>query len=152
RHRPSRGADRDARPARPPPSSRRHRPAHRRPRGAVGRRMRRLIAVAALAVLGGCGSGPAQQGISLKIEKGPFRVTVLDNGRTVVAEDKDARLRYQLASTGDVYSLTHVTSSNGDVYQVATNEAGRTATVAVTRTPTGARIQLSVHPATDIQQ
>jgi hypothetical protein len=58
--------------------------------------MRRLIAVAALAALGGCGSGPAPHGISLKIEKSPFRVTVLDNGRTVVAEDKGARLRYQL--------------------------------------------------------
>jgi len=91
--------------------------------------MRRLIAVAALAALGGCGSTPAPHGISLKIDKSPFLVTVLDDGKTVVAEDGDARLRYQLASTGAVHELTNVTSSTGGVYQVATDEPGRTATV-----------------------
>ena len=63
--------------------------------------MRGLIAVAALAALGGCGSGPAPHGISVSVDKSPFRVTVLNDGKPVVAESKDARLRYQLASTGD---------------------------------------------------
>ncbi len=114
--------------------------------------MRRLIAVAALAALGGCGSTPAPHGISLKIDKSPFLVTVLDDGKTVVAEDGDARLRYQLASTGAVHELTNVTSSTGGVYQVATDEPGRTATVTVGTTKTGARIQLALHPATDVLQ
>ena len=66
---------------------------------------------------------------------------------------KDARLRYQLAvDRRAVHTLTNVTSSKGDVYQVATDEPGRTATVTVAPTPTGARIELALHPATDIQQ
>jgi alpha-D-xyloside xylohydrolase len=114
--------------------------------------MRRLIAFAALAALGGCGSSPAPHGVSLKIDKSPFRVTVLDDGRPVVAEDKDARLRYQLASTGADHELTNVTSSQGNVYQVATDEPGRTATVTVGTTATGARIQVALHPTTDVLQ
>ncbi len=114
--------------------------------------MRRLIFVAAVAALGGCGSGPAPHGISIDVESKPFLVTVLDNGKPVVSESKDGRLRYQLASTGDLHALTNVTSSKGGVYQVATDEPGRTATVTVTRTAAGARIQLALHPTTDIQQ
>ena len=45
-----------------------------------------------------------------------------------------------------------MTSSKGDVYQLATDESGRTATVTVTKTATGARIQLALHPSTDVQQ
>ena len=114
--------------------------------------MRRLIAFAALAALGGCGSSPTPDGVSLKIDKSPFRVTVLDDGKPVVAEDKDARLRYQLASTGAVHELTGVTSSQGQVYQVATDEPGRTATVTVATTATGARVELALHPTTDVLQ
>jgi len=114
--------------------------------------MRRLIAVAALAALGGCGSSQGSHGISLKIDKSPFRVSVLDDGKTVVEEDKDARLRYQLASTGAVHELTNVTSSRGGIYQVATDEPGRTATVSVGTTKTGARIQLALHPAAGVLQ
>ena len=114
--------------------------------------MRRLIFFAALAALGGCGSGSSMHGISIHVDSKPFLVTVLDNGKTVVSESKDGRLRYQLASTGEIHTLTNVTSSKGSVYQVATDEPGRTATVTVTRTPSGARIQLALHPTTDIQQ
>jgi alpha-D-xyloside xylohydrolase len=114
--------------------------------------MRRLILFAAIAALGGCGSSPAPHGISLKIDKSPFRITVLDNGRPVATEDTDARLRYEHASTGVVHKLTNVISSHGDVYQVATEEPGRTATVTVSTTKTGAQIQLAIHPATDILQ
>jgi alpha-D-xyloside xylohydrolase len=116
--------------------------------------MRRLMAVAALAALGGCGSSAAPKGISLKIDKSPFRVTVLNDGKPVVAENENqgSRLRYQLASSGDLQILTNVTSSKGDVYQVATNEPGRTATAIVTRTATGARIHVVLHPATDVQE
>jgi alpha-D-xyloside xylohydrolase len=114
--------------------------------------MRGLIVLAAVAALGGCGSSPAPHGVSLKIDRSPFRVTVLDDGKRVVAEDEDARLRYQLASTGDLHYLTKVTSSQGAVYQVATDEPGRTATVTVTVTKTGARIQLALHPTTDVLQ
>ncbi len=118
----------------------------------MGRRMRRLIFFAALVALGGCGSGPAPQGISIEVETKPFLVKVVDDGKIVVSESKDGRLRYQLASTGDLHALTNVTSSKGGVYQVATDEPGRTATVTVTRTAAGARIQLALHPTTDIQQ
>ena len=96
--------------------------------------MRRLIAFAALAALGGCLSSPAPHGVSLKIDKSPFRITVMDDGRPVVTEDRDARLRYELASNGVVHKLTNVISSHGDVYQVATEEPGRTATVTVSTT------------------
>jgi alpha-D-xyloside xylohydrolase len=114
--------------------------------------MRRLIVFAAIAALGGCGSSPAPHGISLKIDKSPFRITVLDNGKPVVTEDENARLRFEHASTGVVHKLTSVISSHGNVYQVATEEPGRTATVTVSTTKTGARIQLAIHPATDIVQ
>ena len=109
----------------------RARRARRRRGGRVGRRLRRLIAIGALAALAGCGSSPASRGVSVHVDTSPFRVTVLDNGKAVVSEDKDARLRFELASTGDEYSLTKVTSSKGGVYQVATTEPGRTATVTV---------------------
>ena len=113
--------------------------------------MRRLIAAAALGLLlAGCGS--RHHGLSVKVDTNPFRVTVLENGKTLVAEDKAARLRYQLRSSGEQYSLTKVISSAGNVYRVATSEPGRTATVTVTRRPSGFRIAMQLHPAADVQQ
>ena len=98
--------------------------------------MRRLIGGAVLAcVLAACGSGSAQHGLLVKVDTNPFRVTLLQDGKPLVAEDKGARLRYQLNSTGDQFTLTKVLSSSGGVYQVATSEPGRTATVFVTRAP-----------------
>ncbi len=107
---------------------------------------------AALVAIAGCGSGAPPSGISVHVDKSPFRVTVLRDGKTVVSEDKDARLRYQLAPNGNQYSLTKVISSQGDTYQVATDEPGRTATVTVAPTTTGARIDLVLHPAAGVQQ
>jgi alpha-D-xyloside xylohydrolase len=115
--------------------------------------MRRLIAAASLAVLlAACGSGPAQHGLSLKVETKPFRLTLLEDGKPLVAEDVHARLRYQLGSTGSQYSLTKVISSHGNVYRVATSEPGRTATVTITRRRTGYRVSVQLHPAANVQE
>jgi len=114
--------------------------------------MRRLTALAAVALLAGCGSGPPQAGIGVRVDTNPFRITVLDNGKVVVSEDKDARLRYQLASNGDQYELTKVVKQRGDSYTVATDEPGRYATVSVEKTRAGARIDVQLHPATNVQQ
>src|SRR5207253_1157630 len=78
--------------------------------------------------------------------------TLLANGKPLVAEDKGARLRYQLHSTGDQHTLTKLVSSSGNVYRVATDEPGRTATVTVTRRPSGFHVALRLHPETDVQQ
>ena len=117
--------------------------------------MRRLIAAIAIAafVLAGCGSsGNSHSGLAVRVDTNPFRITVVENGKTLVAEDKDARLRYQLASSGVQHFLTKVTSSRGDVYRVATDEPGRTATVIVAHARGAVRISLRLHPATDVQQ
>ena len=92
----------------------------------------------------------SSRGISLRIDTNPFRITVLRDGKTVVAEDEHARLRYQLTSTGDQYFLTKVISKQGDTYRVATSEPGghRTATVKVRQTATGADLDLVLHPGT----
>jgi alpha-D-xyloside xylohydrolase len=115
--------------------------------------MGRLTAAAALlALLTACGSAaPAQGGLALRIDRDPFRLTLVRDGKVVVAEDTDARLRYQLRSTGDQYKLTYVRSSHGNVYEVATSEPGRTATVTVARTGEGARLSVRLHPATNVQ-
>ena len=70
--------------------------------------MRRLIAAAAVVALAGCGAGGGAQdrGLTIHVDKSPFRITLLKDGKTVVAEDAKARLRYQLAGTGDQHSLT----------------------------------------------
>jgi alpha-D-xyloside xylohydrolase len=116
--------------------------------------MRRLTALVALmCALAACGgAGRAQPGFSLSVDTNPFRLTLLENGKRLVAEDKGARLRYQLRSTGDQFMLTKVISSRGGVYEVATNEPGRTATVTVTRRPSGYRVALRLHPETNVQQ
>jgi alpha-D-xyloside xylohydrolase len=69
-----------------------------------------------------------------------------------VSEDEHARLRYQLRSTGSQYALTKVISAHGNVYRVATSEPGRTATVTVTRSRTGYRVSVQLHPATNVQE
>ena len=114
--------------------------------------MRRLIAVAGAALLTGCGAGGTQSGLAVHVDTNPFRVTIVENGRTIVAENKGARLRYQLISTGEQHTLTKVLKRRGDVYTVATDEAGRFASVTVQQTATGARIDLQLHPTTDVQQ
>jgi alpha-D-xyloside xylohydrolase len=110
--------------------------------------MGRLAAVAALALaLAGCGSStPAPPGLALRVGHDPFLLTVVRNGRTVVAEDAHARLRYQLAS-GAEHALTKVTAVHGNAYEVATDEQGRTATVTVTRIAPGFHVAVRFHPA-----
>jgi len=115
--------------------------------------MRRLIAAAFLAAaITGCGSATARHGLALEVDRSPFRLTIVRDGKTVVAEDKGARLRYQLRSGGEQHSLKNVTSSKGGVYQVATDEPGRTATVTVARTRSGWRIGVRLHPESGVQQ
>jgi alpha-glucosidase (family GH31 glycosyl hydrolase) len=96
----------------------------------------------------------------------PFGMTFTDHGRTVTAEAGGAttgpggRLSYQVG--GDVttdagardYRVTDLISQRrvpgGDAYTVATSEPGRTATITVTRTPGGARVAWSLHPASGV--
>jgi len=110
-----------------------------------------FVAALAAALLAGCGSGHAKPGIALEVSNSPFRLSVVRDGKTVVAEDKAARLSYLLTS-GATHKLTKVTSSHGDVYAVATDEPGRTATVTVARTTHGYRVSLRFHPETGIEQ
>ena len=75
--------------------------------------MRRLTpAVVIACLLAACGSSP-HHGVSMRVDKNPFRLTLLENGKPLVAEDKGARLRYQLRSTGEQFSLTKLISSSG---------------------------------------
>jgi alpha-D-xyloside xylohydrolase len=114
--------------------------------------VRRLILVAGIAALAGCGAVKAPIGITVEVSSSPFRVSILQDGRTIVAEDKAARLRFEVAPNNYEYSLTHVISSRGHVYRVATTEPGRTATVIVRPTTTGADIAVSLHPATNVTE
>ncbi len=114
--------------------------------------MRRLILVAGIAALAGCGAVKAPMGITVSVSSNPFQVSILQDGRTIVAEDKAARLRFEVAPNDDEYSLTKVISSRGHVYRVATTEPGRTATVTVRPTTTGADIAVSLHPARNVTE
>jgi alpha-D-xyloside xylohydrolase len=114
--------------------------------------MRGLTALAAVAVLAGCGSGSPHPGLAIKVDTNPFRLTVVRDGKVVVAENAGARLRYQLISSNDQHKLTRTTSSHGNVYEVATDEAGRTATVSVTHIRHGFHVSLQLHPAANVQQ
>ncbi len=118
----------------------------------MGRRLGWLIAAVAVATLGGCGSGVAGRGLTIHVEPNPFLVTILRDGKTVVAESAGHRLRYQLRSNDRQYTLTKVLSASGNVYRVATSEPGRTATVTVSPTRSGARIVLALHPAANVQE
>ncbi len=115
--------------------------------------MGRLIAAAGIAlVLAGCGSAAKPPpGLSLRVDRSPFRLTVLRDGKTVVAEDPGARLRYLLQDNSP-HALTKVISSSGNVYRVATDEPGRTATVTVGHTSHGFSIGVQLHPATGVRE
>ena len=109
--------------------------------------MRRLIALAAVAALTGCGSSAQQSSNPLRIDTNPFRIAVGPAG-----EDTHARLRYQVSSTGEQFALTKVISSHGDTYDVATNEPGRTATVTVADHGSSYRVSVRLHPEKGVQQ
>ena len=121
--------------------------AGKRPPRALGA----LLGMFALgALLSGCGSGG---GVSpgLRIQHDPFAIAIVSHGRVLVSESS-ARLRYELASSGAIYSLTKVISSSdhGERYRVGTNEPGRTATVSVMPTEHGYRIDVELHPSRDV--
>ena len=118
----------------------------------MGRCLGGLIAALALLGLAGCGSGHTPHGVTIQVDRNPFRVSILRDGKTVVAEDAAHRLRYQLHSNDRQYALTKVISVEGDTYTVATDEPGRTATVTVVRVATGVRIAVSLHPAANVQE
>ncbi len=111
-----------------------------------------LAAGLALALLAGCGSGHAQPGIALHVAQNPFRLTVVDDGKTVVAEDATEALSYEVRGKAPVFTLTKVLSSADGVYRVATTEPGRTATVSVRRRNRGFSISVRLHPATGVAQ
>jgi alpha-D-xyloside xylohydrolase len=112
--------------------------------------MRYLILAAIVLGATACGGAGAPRGLELKVAEQPLRLTLVRDGRTVVAQDAGARFRYQLASTGEQFRLTDVTSKRGGVYQVATSEPGRTATVTIRKRPGGFRVGVRLHPATDV--
>jgi len=115
--------------------------------------LRPLTAAAAIVVaVAACGSGSRQDGLTVRVDDDPFRIALLRDGKTVVQQDRDARLRYQLATTAEQHKLTKVTARHGTVYTVATDERGRTATVTVRRTAHGAHISLRLHPETNVAQ
>lgn len=124
--------------------------------------MGRVVAVAALAaILVGCGSGTPQKGLSVRIDKDPFRITLVRDGKTVVAQDKEARLRYRLAS-GVEHKLTALISSSQEesaglggpftLYRVATDEPGRTAAVVAEPESDGFTIVVSLQPAKNVRE
>jgi alpha-D-xyloside xylohydrolase len=114
----------------------------------------RTLPLVVFAVVGltACGGAAGKKGLDLKVSEQPLRLTLVQDGRTLVAQDAGARFRYQLASTGEQFRLTDVTSKAGGVYQVATSEQGRTATVAVTRRRGGFHVSLRLHPETNVLQ
>jgi alpha-D-xyloside xylohydrolase len=117
--------------------------------------VRRLTVLAVLAAaLAACGSGSerAVNGISVRVDESPFRITVLRDGKPVITQDEGARFRYQLTSNGEQRKLTKLVSKQGDTYQVATEEPNRTATVRVRQTAQAVRISVALTPATGVQQ
>lgn len=108
------------------------------------------VAVVLLVCLGGCGSSSVPAGVSVRVGRDPFLVTVRSGASTVVAEDAGARLGFEVGSTGARYWLTGVISVRGDRYRVATDEPGRTATVTVEPVGSGVRIDVGLHPAAGV--
>ena len=117
----------------------------------MGRLTAGALACAAL-LFAGCGSHGRSTQLQIRVDRDPFRISIVRGGDTVVSQDEGARLRYQLAATGVQHQLTKVLSSKGNVYRVATNEPGRTATVTVAPTRSGFRVSMRLHPATNVEQ
>jgi alpha-D-xyloside xylohydrolase len=109
------------------------------------------VGAALILVLGRGATNNPVAGISWHVDKSHFRVSIRSDGKPLVEQDGGARLRYQVAD-GTQHSLTHVTASHGNVYDVATDEPHRTAVVTLTKRPHGVRLSLALSPSTGISQ
>ncbi|MEN3360884.1 MAG: alpha-D-xyloside xylohydrolase [Mycobacteriales bacterium] len=89
----------------------------------------------------------------------PFRLSYLGNGRELVGQTASdvagpgGRLAYALAD-GSTHHATDLLRQRpvrgGTAYTVGTDEPGRTAEVAVRRTPRGLRVEWSLQPSTGV--
>ena len=126
--------------------------------------MRRPVLLVVLSVVAALCSPPvatATAGLGWRAEPAPFRLTFLDGGKPLVAQANGdtagpgGRMAYQLAD-GSSHRLTTLVDQDGDhdstTYTVATDEPGRTARVAVSRTPRGLRVSWTFQPATGVTQ
>ena len=110
---------------------------------------------------GSAADATARRPLSWRAERTPFRLLFGSGGRQVTAQAPGAlagpggRMAYQLRD-GSTHRLTSLVRAartpRGVTYTVATDEAARTATVAVTRTPRGLRVAWSLQPPTDVTQ
>src|SRR6266568_598803 len=118
----------------------------------MGRLTLAVVAALTLTFPVGASARGGGLGIVWTVTQSPFRIIVLDHGRPILRESVAARLRYQLAATGEQHYLTNATAAQGDVYTVATDEPGRTATVTISRRPNGVRISTVLSPASGVEQ
>jgi alpha-D-xyloside xylohydrolase len=116
-----------------------------------------MVAVVVATVVGVPGVGAASGGPGWGVEGAPFRLSF---GEGVAQAPGDirgpgGRMAYAL-SDGATHRLTDLIGSQriqgGVRYTVATDEPGRTARVAVTRTPRGLRVEWRLEPATNVAQ
>lgn len=118
-----------------------------------------LLAVALIASSGGAAARAADPApIAWSATGDPFSLSFSIAGVPVVAEasrvnGQNARLGYALAN-GSFHSVTYLLGStaiaDGTAYRLATDEPGRTATVEVVRTDTGARVSFTLNPSSDV--
>jgi alpha-glucosidase (family GH31 glycosyl hydrolase) len=126
-----------------------------RPEGAT---LRISIALAIALVAAGAETAPRARGaspVSWQVTQTPFRLSILAGGVTRVSESDlsggpGGRLSYRLAD-GSFHGLSNVIGSTpsgaGMTYQIATDEAGRTATVTLQPVKNGVSVALTLQPA-----
>ena len=97
-------------------------------------------------------------GVSWNVAPGPFRLSFADHGAPLAAEAETSggpggHLSYRLAD-GSFHALTTLLATSArrgvETYKVATDEPGRTATVRVEPTATGASVTFAPRPATGV--
>lgn len=114
------------------------------------RKLTAAVAVAVAVLLSSSAALAASAPSTLQINRDPFRVSLLERGGVVVAEQAAARLRFELRHKGEEYSLTRVVAQHGNTYTVATTDPGRSASVTVEPDATGATISVSIRPASGV--
>src|SRR5438045_2661724 len=120
-----------------------------------------LAAAAAATALAAAVAGAAPRqaatapGVSWNVAPSPFRLSFADHGTPLAAEAETSggpggHLSYRLAD-GSFHALTRLLGSSArggvETYEVATDEPGRTATVRVEPTATGASVTFALRPA-----